>query len=72
MDIQKMKKDYRTKKSHAFTFVKPTSMGKRLYYQGREDYKEALMKLLIATADTLKALGVSVKIVVSQEDKKAA
>jgi len=75
--MDKLAKYYRDKKSGAFKFVDPGSDGKRLYFQGRGEYKSVLIKLLLATVDRLRSLGVNVKIVVGddirqRETKEAA
>ena len=48
---KKQQKYYRDKKSGAFKFVDPGTQGKRLYFKSRKDYKETLIKLLLATVD---------------------
>lgn len=71
MDIKKAQADYRRKKSGAFGLVKPSSLGKWLYYKGRADYKETLIKLLLDTVDTLKKLGISVKITIDNDQEQS-
>ena len=75
--MDKLAKYYRDKKSGAFKFINPGSDGKRLYFEGRAEYKSVLIKLLLATVDRLRSLGVNVKIVVGddirqRETKEAA
>lgn len=60
---------YRTVKSHALKFVDPGDDYKRRYFASRDDYKSALMKLLVSTVDRLNGLGVNIKIVVGDNNK---
>ena len=74
---KKQQKYYRDKKSGAFKFVDPGTQGKRLYFKSRKDYKETLIKLLLATVDSLAMLGVNVRVLIDddikqQETKEAA
>lgn len=62
--ISKMKKYYRDKKSAAFKLIDPGEPGKRLYFEGRKDYKETLVKLLLVTVDRLQSLGVGVRVTI--------
>lgn len=68
--MDKLAKYYRDKKSGAFKFVEPGTDGRRLYFEGRKDYKEVLIKLLLATVDRLQALGLNVKIIVNDDIKQ--
>lgn len=68
--MDRLAKYYRDKKSGAFKFINPGSDGKRLYFEGRAEYKSVLIKLLLATADRLQPLGVNVKIVVGDDIKQ--
>ena len=68
--MDKMAKYYRDKKSGAFKFVDPGTEGKRLYFQGRGEYKNVLIKLLLATVDRLQSLGVNIKIIVGDDIKQ--
>lgn len=61
---------YRTVKSHALKFVDPGDDYKRRYFASRDDYKSALMKLLVSTVDRLNGLGVNIKIVVGDNNNK--
>lgn len=61
---------YRTVKSHALKFVDPGDDYKRRYFASRDDYKSALMKLLVSTVDRLNGLGVNIKIVVGDDNNK--
>lgn len=65
--MDKLKKYYRDKKSGAFKFVDPDDAGKRLYFEGRTDYKATLIKLLLATVDRLRSLGVGVHITIGDD-----
>ncbi|MFR0770952.1 MAG: hypothetical protein ACLSH6_01150 [Limosilactobacillus pontis] len=67
--IDKMAKYYRDKKSGAFDLVDPGNIGKRLYF-GRADYKETLIKLLLATVDRLQGLGVGVRVTIGDDTKE--
>lgn len=69
--IDKMAKYYRDKKSGAFKLINPGNIGKRLYFESRADYKETLIKLLLATVDRLQDLGVGVRVTVGDDTKKA-
>ena len=60
---------YRTVKSHALKFVDPGDDYKRRYFASRDDYKSALMKLLVSTVDRLNGLGGNIKIVVGDNNK---
>ena len=60
---------YRTVKSHALKFVDPGDDYKRRYFASRDDYKSALMKLLVSTVDRLNGLGLNIKIVVGDDNK---
>ncbi|MFQ9706085.1 MAG: hypothetical protein ACLRX6_03220 [Limosilactobacillus pontis] len=68
--IDKMAKYYRDKKSGAFKLVDPGNIGKRLYFEGRADYKETLIKLLLATVDRLQGLGVGVRVTIGDDTKE--
>lgn len=65
--ISKMKKYYRDKKSAAFKLIDPGEPGKRLYFEGRKDYKDTLIKLLLATVDRLQSLDVGVRVVIGDD-----
>lgn len=65
--ISKMKKYYRDKKSAAFKLIDPGEPGKRLYFEGRVDYKATLIKLLLATVDRLQFLGVGVQVTIGDD-----
>lgn len=65
--MDKMKKYYRDKKSAAFKFIDPGEQGKRLFFEGRKDYKAMLIKLLLATANRLQSLGVGVRVTVGDD-----
>lgn len=65
--ISKMKKYYRDKKSAAFKLIDPGEPGKRLYFEGRKDYKTTLIKLLLTTVDRLQALGVGVRVMIGDD-----
>lgn len=65
--ISKMKKYYRDKKSAAFKLIDPGEPGKRLYFEGRKDYKDTLIKLLLATVDRLQSLGVGARVMIGDD-----
>lgn len=69
--ISKMKKYYRDKKSAAFKLIDPGEPGKRLYFEGRKDYKATLIKLLLATVDRLQSLGVGVRVTIGDDIEDA-
>ena len=69
MHTMNYKTYYRTVKSHALKFVDPGDDYKRRYFASRDDYKSALMKLLVSTVDRLNGLGVNIKIVVGDNNK---
>ena len=65
--MDRLKKYYRDKKSGAFKLIDPGDPGKRLYFEGRKDYKATLIKLLLATVDRLQSLGVGVRVTVGDD-----
>ena len=65
--MDRLKKYYRDKKSGAFKLIDPGEPGKRLYFEGRKDYKATLIKLLLATVDRLQSLGVGVRVTVGDD-----
>lgn len=69
--IDKMAKYYRDKKSGAFKLIDPGSIGKRLYFEGRSDYRETLIRLLLATVDRLQGLGVGVRVTIGDDIQRA-
>lgn len=69
MHTMNYKTYYRTVKSHALKFVDPGDDYKRRYFASRDDYKSALMKLLVSTVDRLNGLGGNIKIVVGDNNK---
>lgn len=44
--------------------------GRRLYFEERKDYKEILIKLLLATVDRLQLLGVGVRATIDDDIKQ--
>lgn len=68
--MDRLKKYYRDKKSGAFKLIDPGDPGKRLYFEGRKDYKATLIKLLLATVDRLQSLGVGVRVTIGDDIKK--
>lgn len=65
--MDRLKKYYRDKKSGAFKLIDPGEPGKRLYFEGRKDYKATLIKLLLATVDRLQALGVDIRVTIGDD-----
>lgn len=65
--MDKMKKYFRDKKSAAFKLIDPGDTGRRLYFEGRADYKSTLIKLLLATVDRLQSLGVGVQVTIGDD-----
>ena len=65
--MDRLKKYYRDKKSGAFKLIDPGNPGKRLYFEGRKDYKTTLIKLLLATVDRLQSLGVGVQVTIGDD-----
>ena len=65
--MDRLKKYYRDKESGAFKLIDPGDPGKRLYFEGRKDYKATLIKLLLATVDRLQSLGVGVRVTVGDD-----
>lgn len=65
--MDRLKKYYRDKKSGAFKLIDPGDPGKRLYFEGRKNYKATLIKLLLATVDRLQSLGVGVRVTVGDD-----
>lgn len=73
-DLSRLKKYFRDCKSGAFKLIDP-GVGRRAYFESRDDYKATLIKLLAATVARLKTLGVPVAVLVeedSKDNKKAA
>lgn len=64
MDIKKLQAYFRRNKSGAFNLVDQQNTGRRLYFEGRSDYKNVLIELLIKTVATLKRLGVDVDVTI--------
>lgn len=71
--MQNLQKYFRNCKSGAFKLLDP-GVGRRTYFESRGDYKAVLIKLLVATAARLKALGVPVTVLVgeNEQNKKEA
>ncbi len=67
-DLSRLKKYFRDCKSGAFKLIDP-GVGRRAYFESRNDYKTTLIKLLAATAARLKALGVPVAVLVGEDSK---
>lgn len=65
--MDRLKKYFRDKKSAAFKLVDPGEPGKRLYFEGRGDYKATLIKLLLTTVDRLQSLGVGVRVTIGDD-----
>lgn len=67
-DLSRLKKYFRDCKSGAFKLIDP-GVGRRAYFESRDDYKATLIKLLAATVARLEALGVPVTVLVGKDGK---
>lgn len=60
---QKLAKKYRDNSAAGLRFARPSD-GLKIYTKGRDDYRDDLTRLALATVDSLQALGVGVDLVI--------